>query len=116
MGGKPESIETKELAHEDKYATNPRTVGVLVEKSRKKQFEWSKCFETREELGERRKTATTTATHERTCAQRNRLDAPGGGLPRALATFSMEAARARGGLGPMSGLEWSPCDDLALGP
>jgi hypothetical protein len=73
MGGQRVSVETKSLAHDNNYATYPRTMGMLVEKSRKKRFGAGIDDKSRRELGERRKRATTTVMHARTYAQRNWL-------------------------------------------
>src|SRR5262249_9524583 len=53
MGGGPEGGETRRGGHTSYYATNPRSVGGVGEKSRKKSSWEAKCRKNRPLLGER---------------------------------------------------------------
>jgi hypothetical protein len=53
MEGGPEVEVTRRKAHDDYYATNPRSVGAVGEKSRKKSFCQAKSRKNWQLLGER---------------------------------------------------------------
>jgi len=53
MGGGPEVGETRRKAHDDYYAINPRNVGAMVEKSKKKSPCDAKFGENGQFLGDR---------------------------------------------------------------
>jgi hypothetical protein len=55
------------------YVRNPRSVGALVEKSRKTQLYVTKCGKFDLKMVERQKTVVLTDHGQRSCAQRKRL-------------------------------------------